>query len=46
MDVKIIDVNFFAPQVIASYLIETSEGPMIIETGPDSTFNNLENVEE
>ena len=42
MDVKIIDVNFFAPQVIASYLIETSEGPIIIETGPDTTFNNLE----
>jgi len=42
MNVKIIDVNFFSPDVIASFLIETSEGPFIIETGPDSTFKNLE----
>ena len=42
MNVKIIDVNFFGPEVIASFLIETSDGPFIIETGPDSTFSNLE----
>ena len=42
MNLKIIDVNFFGPDVIASFLIETSEGPFIIETGPDSTFHNLE----
>ena len=42
MNLKIIDVNFFGPDVIASFLIETSEGPFIIETGADSTFHNLE----
>ena len=42
MNVKIIDVNFFQSEVIASFLVETSDGPFIIETGPDSTFHNLE----
>ncbi|NIP31863.1 MAG: MBL fold metallo-hydrolase [Candidatus Dadabacteria bacterium] len=41
MNLKIIDVNFFAPEVIASYLIETDDGPILIETGPDSTYQNL-----
>lgn len=41
MKLNIIDLNFFAPQVIASYLIETSEGPILIETGPDTTFATL-----
>lgn len=41
MEIKSIDLNFFAPEVIGSYLIETGEGPLIIETGPDTTFDNL-----
>ncbi len=41
MDLKIIDVNFFMTETIASYLIETGEGPMLIETGPDTSFENL-----
>ncbi len=42
MNVKIMDLNFFGTETIASYLVETSEGPFIIETGPASTFENLE----
>lgn len=41
MDLKIIDVNFFTAEAIASYLIETGEGPILIETGPDTSFENL-----
>ena len=41
MDIKTIDLNFFSPETIASYLIETAEGPVLIETGPDTTFENL-----
>jgi len=41
MDLKIIDVNFFTKETIASYVIETSEGPILIETGPDTSFGNL-----
>ncbi|MGQ0792500.1 MAG: MBL fold metallo-hydrolase [Deltaproteobacteria bacterium] len=41
MKIHTIDTNFFSPSVIASYLIETSEGPIIVETGPDSTFPAL-----
>ncbi len=43
MDLKIIDVNFFTTETIASYLIETGEGPILIETGPDTSFENLKN---
>lgn len=42
MTPKIIDLNFFQPNTIASYLVETSDGPIIIETGPDTTFKTLE----
>ena len=41
MDTKIIDNNFFSPEAIASYLIETGEGPILIETGPDTCYENL-----
>ncbi|MBB3698810.1 MBL fold metallo-hydrolase [Flammeovirga yaeyamensis] len=34
-----IDLNFLeCKEAIASYLIETSEGPILIETGPHSTY--------
>ncbi|NIX15275.1 MAG: MBL fold metallo-hydrolase, partial [Candidatus Dadabacteria bacterium] len=42
MDLKVLDINFFNPNVIACHLIKTSEGPILIETGPDSVFMNLE----
>lgn len=41
MEIKIIDLGFMNPKVIASYLIDTREGPFLIETGPDKTFANL-----
>lgn len=41
MDLKIIDLNFFMTETIASYVIETGEGPILIETGPETVFDNL-----
>lgn len=41
MDLKIIDLNFFMIETIASYVIETGEGPILIETGPETVFENL-----
>ena len=41
--IKIIDLGFIGqPEAIASFLIETSEGPVLVETGPHSTLPNLE----
>ncbi len=40
MDLKVLDINFFNPHVIACHLINTSDGPILIETGPDSVFSN------
>ncbi len=42
MKVHVIDLNFFRPKVISSYLIENNGEPVLIETGPDTTFRNLE----
>ena len=37
-----LDLNFLGyPQSIAAYLVETSVGPVLIETGPHSTFEVL-----
>lgn len=37
--INVIDLNFLGtPETIAAYLIPTSEGPVLIETGPYSTF--------
>ncbi|MCO5191803.1 MAG: MBL fold metallo-hydrolase [Anaerolineae bacterium] len=37
MDIKTIDLEFQGtPQAIAAYLVQTSEGPILIETGPES----------
>ena len=39
-----LDLNFLGyPQSIAAYLVETSVGPVLIETGPHSTFEVLKN---
>ncbi len=41
--IKILDLNFLgANHTIASYLLETSAGPVLFETGPHSTFPQLE----
>lgn len=40
--IKIIDLKFFdQSDVIAAFLVETSEGPVLIESGPYSTFPSL-----
>ncbi|WP_281613985.1 MBL fold metallo-hydrolase [Flammeovirga sp. SubArs3] len=42
-EIKPIDLNFLGnEEAIASYVIQTSEGPALIETGPYSTFPVLE----
>jgi glyoxylase-like metal-dependent hydrolase (beta-lactamase superfamily II) len=39
-----IDLHFLGiPNTIAAFLVETSEGPVLIETGPHSTISALEN---
>lgn len=41
--IHIIDLHFLhTADAIAAFLVETSEGPVLIETGPHSTFHNLE----
>lgn len=41
--VKVIDLHFLEiEKAIASYLVETTEGPVIIETGPHSSLKYLE----
>ncbi|MGQ9510943.1 MAG: MBL fold metallo-hydrolase [Thermaceae bacterium] len=40
--VHVLDLQFGRDRVIASFLLETSEGPVLIETGPESTFSHLE----
>lgn len=37
IDLKFLDTN----EAIASFLIETSHGPVLVETGPESTFEQL-----
>lgn len=40
--IKVIDLHFQkSKDAIASFLIETSDGPILIETGPSSTFDQL-----
>lgn len=44
----LIDLNFLdTPHAIATFLVETSIGPVLIETGPHSTFPRLKkNIED
>ena len=38
-----LDLNFLGiPQAIAAYLVETSDGPVLIESGPYSTYDRLQ----
>ncbi|MGL1888322.1 MAG: MBL fold metallo-hydrolase [Reichenbachiella sp.] len=42
-DIKTLDLHFKGLEhAIASFLIESSEGPILIETGPHSTFEHLQ----
>lgn len=42
MEAKIIDHNFISPNVIASYLLDSSDGAILIESGPSTTFASVE----
>jgi glyoxylase-like metal-dependent hydrolase (beta-lactamase superfamily II) len=43
LDVKILDLHFLGlEKTISSFLIKTSEGPVLIETGPHSSIQSLE----
>ena len=43
-DLHIIDLHFLeTEEAIASFLIKTEDGPILIETGPESTFPQLKN---
>lgn len=39
--VHVLDLNFFQPHTVASFLIQTTAGPVLVETGPYSTFPTL-----
>jgi glyoxylase-like metal-dependent hydrolase (beta-lactamase superfamily II) len=42
-DIRILDLGFLGTEeAIAAFLVETEIGPVLVETGPDSTFTNLE----
>lgn len=36
-----LDLRFGRPRTIAAYLVETSAGPVLVETGPESTYPRL-----
>lgn len=43
--IKVLDLNFLnISEAIASFLIETSEGPILIETGPHSVLPHLDSA--
>lgn len=39
--IHIIDLHFQTDHTIAAFLVETSEGPVLVETGPHSVFAHL-----
>ncbi|HKI47235.1 MAG TPA: MBL fold metallo-hydrolase [Balneolales bacterium] len=39
--IEVLDLHFFKDHTIASFLVKTSEGPVLIETGPDTVWDNL-----
>lgn len=42
-NIKIIDLQFLGlPKSIGAFIIETSDGPLLVETGPHSTLKHLE----
>jgi len=41
--IHIIDLHFLGiPKTIAAFLVETSDGPVLVETGPYATYSTLE----
>lgn len=44
-DIDILDLNFLdESHVIANYLINSKDGLILVETGPETTFENLKNA--
>ncbi|HLS31166.1 MAG TPA: MBL fold metallo-hydrolase [Flavobacteriaceae bacterium] len=44
-EIDVLDLNFLAEShVIANYLIESDDGLILIETGPETTFENLKSA--
>ena len=39
--IHVLDLEYGVPRTTAAFLIETGEGPVLIETGPDSTYGVL-----
>ena len=39
--IHVLDLNYGVPRTTAAFLVETDEGPILIETGPDSTYGTL-----
>ncbi|MDX2247386.1 MAG: MBL fold metallo-hydrolase [Bacteroidia bacterium] len=39
--IHILDLQFFSDETIAAFIVETSEGPVLIEAGPYSVYKNL-----
>lgn len=45
--IHVLDLHFLdTPTAIGSFLIESSEGPVLIETGPETTFEHLKQAVE
>ena len=40
--VSVLDLQFQAPGTVAAFLVRTGAGPVLVETGPESLFGNLE----
>lgn len=39
--IHVLDLDYGVPRTTAAFLVEAQEGPVLIETGPDSTYNTL-----
>lgn len=44
--IQVLDLNFQSEESIAAFLIPSSDGLILVETGPESTWNNLEKAIE
>lgn len=40
--IHVLDLEFIEPEAIAAFLVETREGPVLVECGPHSVFHQLE----
>ena len=39
--IHVLDLDYGVPRTTAAFLVETSKGPVLVETGPDSTYSVL-----